>query len=62
MAPGQRDVKKRAFSVSFEKDLINAIEQICEDNGKIGEFENRNAFIKQAAREKLERLNKEKQK
>ena len=59
--PSQRDVKKRAFSVSFEKDLIAEIERICEENGKCGVFKDRTAFIKQAAKEKLERLNKEKE-
>lgn len=60
MAPSQRDSKKQVFSVSFEKDLIAEIIAICEANGMTGDYENRNAFIKKAVKEKLEKENQEK--
>jgi metal-responsive CopG/Arc/MetJ family transcriptional regulator len=56
MSPSQRAVNKKVFSVSFEKELIEAIEAECKRLGI-----NRNAFIKLATREKLkkEQLNQQ---
>lgn len=53
MAPSQRDPNKRAFSVSFEKKLIERIDTACQEEGT-----NRTAFLKSAATEKLDQLAK----
>ena len=58
--PSQRRADKRAFSVSFEMELIDEIEKACILNGKVGDYQNRNAFIKKATKEKLERESKSK--
>ena len=62
MAPGQRREDKHVFSVSFEKQLIQQIKELCEEKGyeRNTEFENRNAFIIKAVQEKLKKENEKK--